>query len=195
MSFHESNVNNSRSKFDVEGLQEGSEIRVMVPRPESDVDPRIVSDKLQSGKYMLHEFPVQDNSCALIIEIKTEYPVDVELFVKKGGEPNPSKGVYDFNVTIPAELVSLRGANSSNFTSPSYSHRQFLSNDALNWSAAGTYFAKVRYKKSNRSMADEEPSEIPYNFSVSSHICLYYDKKKKDWATDGVKVTNVNCSS
>lgn len=190
MSFHESNASNS--KFNVEGLEEGNEISVMVPRSGSDVDKRIASDKLHSSKYILHEFDVPDNSSALIIEVATEIPVDVELFVKKGGEPNPSKGVFDYNVTLPAEEVSLGSANSSNSTSPTYSYRYCLDNDALNWTAAGRYYAKVRYKKPNRSLAEEELTEVPHNFSVSTYICMYYDEKNEVWATNGVKVINVN---
>lgn len=181
MSFQEPKANNSRSKFKVEGLPEGKEISVMVPRFELNFDQEIKSDKLHSTKFNEHEFDVKDNSSALIIDIRTEIPVDVELFVKRGS-------------TLLPEPVLLGGANSSNSTISSYSYRYFLSNDALNWSAAGVYFAKLRYKKPNRSLA-EELTEVPYNFSVSSYICIYYDEKNETWSTRGVKVINVNCSS
>ena len=187
MSFQEPKANNSHSKFNVEGLQEGEEISIMVPRSKSDVNREIVSAKLQSAKLIEHEFDIQDNSSALIIEIRTESPVDVELFVKKGSTPNPSQGEYDYNVTLLPEPVLLGGANSSNSTNSSYSYRHFLSNDALNWSAAGVYFAKLRYKKPNRSL-EEELTEVPYNFSVSGYICIYYDEKNETWTTRGVKV-------
>ncbi|KAL9957163.1 hypothetical protein ACROYT_G038767 [Oculina patagonica] len=190
MSFHESNAAKNQSKFNVEGLEEGNEISVMVPRSASDVDKRTVSDKLHSSKYNLHVFGERDNSSALIIEIATEIPVDVELFVKKGGEPNPSKGVFDYNATLLAEQVPLGDdENSSISTDPTYSYRYFLSNDALNWSAAGEYFASVRYKKPfNSSLEVEELTDVPYNFSVSSYICLYYDEKSESWGKRGVKV-------
>lgn len=189
ISFHQSNGDNNRSVVNVQDLEEGKEISVMVPRTDSDVDRRAFSGELESGKYTEHEFEIHDNMSALIIEVAPELAVDIELYVKKGDVPDPSKKVYDYNVTLSVGELTPGVKNSSNSTDPSYSYEYFLSNEDLNWTAAGTYFAFVRSKKpKNHSFTEEELTKVPYNFSVISCSCWYYDEKNEVWTTKGVKV-------
>ena len=193
ISFQESDGDNNHSKVDVKGLQEGKEISVIVPRNEPDADRCVVFGELESGKSTEHEFEVHDNMTALIIEVSPDLAVDIELYVKKGEEPNLSNNVYDYNVTLSVgELtpgVQVRVENSSNSTGPSYSYEYLLSNEDLNWTAAGKYFALVRFKEpKNHSFTEEELQKILYNFSVITCSCWYYDEKNETWSTEGVKV-------
>lgn len=193
ISFQESDGGSNRSKVNVKDLKEGKEISVMVPRNEPDADRRAVSGELESCKSNEHEFEVHDNMSALIIEVSPDLAVDIELYLKKGDVPNPSKNVYDYNVTLSVgELspgVRVRVDNSSNSTGPSYSYEYLLVNEDLNWTAAGTYFAVVRPKEpKNHSFTEEQLRKIPYNFSVITCSCWYYDEKTEVWSTEGVKV-------
>ena len=193
ISFQESESGSNRSKVNVTDLKEGKEISVIVPRNKRDADRRVVSGKLESGKCNEHEFEVQDNMSALIIEVSPDLAVDIELYLKKGTVPNPSKNVYDYNVTLSVgELtpgVRVRVDNSSNSTGPSFSYEYLLLNEDLNWTAAGTYFALVRPKEpKNHSFTEEQLRKIPYNFSVITCSCWYYDEETEAWSTKGVKV-------
>jgi len=194
ISFQESDGGYNRSKVDVKDLEKGKEISVIVPRIEPDAGRFAASGELESSKYIEHEFEVHDNMSALIIEVSPGLDVDIELYVKKGDVPNLSKNVYDYNVTLSVgELtpgVRVRVDNSSNSTGPSHhSYEYFLSNEDLNWTAAGTYFALVRSKEpKNHSFTEEELKKIPYNFSVILSSCWYYDEESEVWSTEGVKV-------
>ena len=192
-SFHESDGNNGRSKVNVKDLEEGKEISVIVPRTKPDADRHVAEGELESGKCIEHEFEVHDNVSAVIIEVSPDLAVDIQLYVKKGGVPNPSKNVYDYNVTLSvgelAPGVRVREDNSSNSTCPSYSYEYLLSNEDLNWTAAGTYFALLRSKEpKNHSFTEEELKKIRYSFSVITSSCWYFDKETEVWSTEGLKV-------
>lgn len=188
-SFYQSDVNNSRTEYGVKDLEQGKEISLMVPRVEPAVDRRVTREKLQSSKFNLHEFEILENTSAVTIEARPDFFVDVEMYVKVGSEPNPSQGVFDFNATL-----SAIAANSSNSSILSSYYEFFLSNDVLNQTAAGKYFVKVRYKlPENHSFTEDQLADgIPYNFSVYTSSCSYYDEKNNSWRTDGVKVFNYN---
>lgn len=193
ISFRESDGDNNHSKVNVKDLEEGKEISVMIPRTKPDTDRLTVQGELKSGKFNEHEFEIHDNVSALIIELSPDLAVDIELYVKKGDVPNPSKNAYDYNVTLSVgELtpgVRVRVDNSSNSTGPSYSYEYLLSNEDLNWTAAGTYFALVRYKEpKNHSFTEEELKKISYNFSVITCSCWYFNEENEVWSTEGVKV-------
>ena len=193
-SLQESDGGNNRSKVDVKDLEEGKEISVIVPRNEPDPDRRAVSGELDSGKWNEHEFEVHDNMSALLIQVSPDLIVDIELYLKKGDVPNPSENVYDYNVTLPVRestpgVREVRADNSSNSTGPSFSYEYLLLNEDLNWTAAGTYFALVRPKEpKNHSFTEEQLRKIPYNFSVITCSCWYYDEEIEVWSTEGVKV-------
>ena len=193
-SLQESDGGNTRSKFDVKDLEEGKEISVIVPRNEPDADRRAVSGELESDKFNEHEFEVHDNMSALIIQVSPDLIVDIELYLKKGAVPNPSKKVYDYNVTLSVGestpgVRAVRADNSSNSTGPSFSYEYLLLNEDLNWTAAGTYFALVGPKvPKNHSYTEEQLRKIPYNFSVITCSCWYYDEEIEVWSTEGVKV-------
>ena len=193
-SLQESEGGNNRSKVDVRKLEKGKEISVIVPRNKPDADRRAVSGELESGKFNEHEFEVHDNMSALIIQVSPDLIVDIELYLKKGAVPIPSKNVYDYNVTLSVGestpgVREVRADNSSNSTGPSFSYEYLLFNEDLNWTAAGTYFALVRPKEpKNHSFTEEQLRKIPYNFSVITCSCWYYDEVNEVWSTKGVKV-------
>ena len=189
-SLQESDGHN-RSEVNVKDLEEGKEISVIVPRSEPNAYRPVAPGVLELNKYMEHRFEVQDNKSAVIIEVSPDIAVDIELYVKKGDVPSVSKNVYDYNVTLSVGELTPgdRVDNSSNFTGPSYSYEYLLSNDDLNWTAAGTYFALVRSKSPrNHSFTEEELKKIPYKLSAITCSCWYYDKEKEVWSTEGVKV-------
>ena len=193
-SLQESEGGNNRSKVDVRKLEKGKEISVIVPRNKPDADRRAVSGELESGKFNEHEFEVHDNMSALIIQVSPDLIVDIELYLKKGAVPIPSKNVYDYNVTLSVGestpgVREVRADNSSNSTGPSFSYEYLFFNEDLNWTAAGTYFALVRPKEpKNHSFTEEQLRKIPYNFSVITCSCWYYDEVNEVWSTKGVKV-------
>lgn len=193
-SLQESEGGNNRSKVDVRKLEKGKEISVIVPRNKPDADRRAVSGELESDKFNEHEFEVHDNMSALIIQVSPDLIVDIELYLKKGAVPNPSKKVYDYNVTLSVGestpgVRAVRADNSSNSTGPSFSYEYLLLNEDLNWTAAGTYFALVGPKvPKNHSSTEEQLRKIPYNFSVITCSCWYYDEVNEVWSTKGVKV-------
>ena len=187
LSFYESKGKDSREEYKIKGLEK--EITVVVPRAKG-ARPERTPSNLEAKKYMKHSFNVTQNASAVHIRVEWEVRVEVELYIKKGSEPKPAEGVYDFNETL--KLEGHFNVNSSNSSDPT-SSELFLSNDALNWTAAGPYFVQLRYK-ANGSLPEEEKDKmdsngaVPYNFSVYTSICMYYDENKKSWSTEGTKV-------
>ena len=185
LSFYDSNVKGVRKEYHVKGLEK--EIRVKVPRKKGH--PNKTPHKLKSKDYTKHSFNVTQNASTVHIRLEWKVRVEVELFVKKGSQPKPTEGVYDFNETLK---LGGHNANSSNSSEPT-SSELFLSNVALNWTAAGTYFVQLRYK-ANSSLPAEEKAKmnsddtVPYNFSVYTSMCMYYDENKQKWSTEGTKV-------
>lgn len=188
LSFYESKGEDSREEYNVKDLEK--EISVIVPRAKGS-RPEKTPSKLDAKKYMKHSFNVTHNAFTVHIRVEWKIRVEVELYIKKGSEPKPAEGVYDFNETL--KLGGHFNANSSNSSSDSTSSELFLSNDALNWTAAGTYYVKLRYK-ANGSLPEQEKANmgpnggVPYNFSVYTSMCVYYDENKKSWSTEGTKV-------
>ena len=167
------------------------EIRVMLPRNDNTKDHPVKIRNLHSDKYNVHDFNISDNASAVNIQVAWNVSVAVELFVSKGSRPKPEENLSDFNATL-----RLGGAYSVNSTNLSYSEL-FLSNDALNWTAAGQYFAMLRFIK-NDSLPEEEQERmksdgtVPYKFSLYTSKCLFFDEQKKVWSTDGLKVRQMN---
>lgn len=190
LSFYELEAGGSRKEYSVNDLEDS--ISIEIPRKKGErLD--VKSAKLYSSKYQSHRFNVTNNASTIHIQVGWDVGVEVELYVKKESEPNPSKGDYDFNTT----LWTGGHNNSSNSSAPFAMNELFLSNDALNWSASGEYFVKLRYKE-NGSLSEDEQAKIdsdgavPYNFSVYTSMCMYYDEKKGVWSTNGTWVRKVN---
>ena len=178
----------------VDVTDRGEEISVMLPRNEKAEPLSVEKGKLYSGKYSVHEFNITHNASAVHIRVGWGVSVDVELYVSKGSKPKPLKGVYDFNKTL--QLGRHLSVNTSNSTDPSSHDELFLSNDELKWTAEGTYFALLRFIENN-SLPEKERAKIdsdgtiPYNVSIYTSMCMYYDEKKEDWSREGMKVRNM----
>ena len=169
----------------VKGLKE--EIRVVLPRNNTAKDPPVQDGSLRSDKYSIREFNLTENASAVTVQVAWNISVAVQIYIKKGSIPKPEEGVYDFNATF-----RLGGRYSDHSTNLSRCEL-FLSNDDLNWTAAGQYFVMMGYTK-NDSLPVEELKKIgsddtvPYNFSMYTSKCMFYDEEKKVWSTDGLKV-------
>ena len=180
----------NRQELNIKNLT--SEISIFIPR--NDKERGNTEDVVSSKEYKVHSFTIEQNASTVHIRAEWEVSVDLELYVRKGGEPKPSEGVFDFNDTL--RLGSRQGVNSSNSSDPS-GRELFLSNDALNWTAAGKYYVSLRYVR-NDSLSEEEKAKItsddtiPYNFSVYTSMCLYYDVDREVWSTEGTKVRENN---
>lgn len=186
------------AEYSVKNMTTGKEISVVIPITHSQLNRRIflAEAKLYLSKYDALSFEIKDNMSAVTVEVTLDVPVDVEIYVRVDREPNPSQHLFDFNATFSAndDFSQSSVANSLNSTIKSYSHRLLLTNDVLNWTAAGKYFAKVLFKKPNSLVEltdDKLTDEIQYNFSVYRSGCLFYDKRNHSWATEGVKVMNL----
>ena len=169
----------------VKGLEE--EIRVVLPRNNTAKDSPVQEGSLRSDKYNIYEFNITDNASAVTVQVAWNISVAVQIYIKKGSIPKPEEGVYDFNATF-----RLGGCYSDHSTNLSLC-KLFLSNDDLNWTAAGQYFVMMGYTK-NDSLPLEELEKIgsddtvPYIFSMYTSKCMFYDEKKNEWSTDGLKV-------
>ena len=169
----------------VEGLEEA--ISVSLPRNNTFKNPPEQEGKLHSAKYSIHEFNITENASAVTVQVAWNISVAVQIYIKKGSRPRPEESVYDFNATF--RLGGRYSDDSTNFSLC----KLFLSNDDLNWTAAGQYFVMLGYTK-NDSLPLEELDKIgsdgtvPYNFSMYTSKCMFYDEKKKIWSTDGLKV-------
>ena len=188
LAFYASEEGGSRSELSVSSLKQ--RISLMIPRNEKEKSPVVVQARLHSVKYKLHTFNVTENASTVHIRLGWQVNVDVEVYVKKGSEPKPSESVFDFNKTL-----QCGGNNSANsLNSSEHISELFFSNHDLNWTAAGTYYALLRYKE-NVSLPEEEKAKmdsdgsIPYNFSVYTSMCQYYDEKQKGWSTNGTEVS------
>ena len=123
----------------------------------------------------------------MTVQVAWNISVAVQIYIKKGSRPRPEESVYDFNATF--RLGGRYSDDSTNFSLC----KLFLSNDDLNWTAAGQYFVMLGYTK-NDSLPLEELDKIgsdgtvPYNFSMYTSKCMFYDEKKNIWSTDGLKV-------
>ena len=169
----------------VEGLEEA--ISVSLPRNNTSKNPPEQEGKLHSAKYSIHEFNITENASAVTVQVAWNISVAVQIYIKRGSIPNPEEGVYDFNETF--RLGGCYSDHSTNFSLC----KLFLSNDDLNWTAAGQYFVMMGYTK-NDSLPVEELKKIgsddtvPYNFSMYTSKCMFYDEKKNVWSTEGLKV-------
>ena len=169
----------------VKGLEE--EISVMLPRNNTAKDPPVQDGSLRSDKYSIREFNLTENASAVTVQVAWNISVAVQIYIKKGSRPKPEEGVYDFNATF-----RLGGRYSDHSTNLSRCEL-FLSNDDLNWTAAGQYFVMMGYTK-NDSLPLEELKKIgsddtvPYNFSMYTSKCMFYNETKNVWSTDGLKV-------
>ena len=169
----------------VKGLEE--EIRVVLPRNNTAKDSPGQEGSLRSDKYNIYEFNITDNASAVTVQVAWNISVAVQIYIKKGSIPKPEEGVYDFNATF-----RLGGCYSDHSTNLSLC-KLFLSNDDLNWTAAGQYFVMMGYTK-NDSLPLEELEKIgsddtvPYIFSMYTSKCMFYNETKKVWSTDGLKV-------
>ena len=190
LSFFVSFSDENRTELNIKNLT--SEISIIIPR--NDKERRNTEGGVNSKTYQVHSFTIEQNASTVHIRAEWEVSVDLELYVRKGGEPKPLEGVYDFSDTLP--LGCRQGVNSSNSSDPS-GCELFLSNDALNRTAAGTYYVLLRYVP-NDSLSEEEKAKItsddtiPYNFSVYTSMCLYYDVDREVWSTEGTKVRENN---
>lgn len=187
LAFYTLEEGDRRYEHSVSNLTE--KISIILPRSEKEGRPTVVQAKLHSDKYKLHRFTVTENTSTVHIRVGWQVSVEVELYLKKGSEPKPAEGVYDFNVTF--QDGENRCMNSSNSSEPSISEL-FLSNDDLNWTAAGMYYAFLRYK--GRVSLPEEKAKmdsdgaISHNFSVYTSMCMYFDEKRGVWSTEGTEV-------
>ena len=169
----------------MEGLEEA--ISVSLPRNNTSKNPPEQEGKLHSAKYSIHEFNITENASAVTVQVAWNISVAVQIYIKKGSRPKPEEGVYDFNATF-----RLGGRYSDHSTNLSRCEL-FLSNDDLNWTAAGQYFVMMGYTK-NDSLPVEELKKIgsddtvPYNFSMYTSKCMFYNETKNVWSTDGLKV-------
>ena len=173
------------AECEVKGLEE--EISVMLPRNNTAKDPPVQDGSLRSDKYSIREFNLTENASAVTVQVAWNISVAVQIYIKKGSRPKPEEGVYDFNATF-----RLGGRYSDHSTNLSRCEL-FLSNDDLNWTAAGQYFVMMGYTK-NDSLPLEELQKIgsddtvPYNFSMYTSKCMFYDEEKNVWSTDRLKV-------
>ena len=169
----------------VEGLEE--EISVILPRNNTSKNPPEEEGKLHSDKYSIHEFNITENASTVTVQVGWNVSVPVQIYIKKGSRPKPEESVYDFNATF--RFGGRYCDDSTNFSLC----KLFLSNDDLNWTAAGQYFAMLSFTK-NDSLPAEELDEIgsdgtvPYKFSMYTSKCMFYDEEKSVWSTDGLKV-------
>ena len=168
-----------------------SEISIIIPRSEKE---RSGGDKAKKGsmgsdRYNIHSFEIENNASAVHLRVEWAVNVEIDVYVRKGNKPIPQGGLYDFNDTL--RLGSHFNTSSSNFSERS-GVEIFLSNDALNWTAAGKYYVALRYVKNDSLLREEDKisvdSPIPYNFSIYTSMCVYYNVEKGAWSTDGLKV-------
>lgn len=168
-----------------------SEISITIPRSEKE---RRGGDKAKEGsmssdRYSIHYFEIENNASAVHLRVEWAVNVEIDVYVRKGNKPIPQGGLYDFNDTL--RLGSHLNASSSN-SSERLGVEIFLSNEALNWTAAGKYYVALRYVKNDSLLREEDKisvdGPIPYNFSIYTSMCVYYNEGKGAWSTDGLKV-------
>ena len=169
-----------------------SEISISIPRSakERSGGDKAIPGSMGSDKYTIHSFEIAHNASAVHLRVEWSVNVEIDVHVRKGNKPSPQDGLYDFNDTL--RLGGQLNASSSNSSERS-GVEIFLSNDALNWTAAGKYYAALRYVK-NDSLLKEDDGTIHYNFSIYTSMCMYYNVSRGAWSTDGLKVRDINHS-
>ena len=174
--------NGNESKID----NMASEISISIPRSakERSGGDKAIPGSMGSDKYTIHSFEIAHNASAVHLRVEWSVNVEIDVHVRKGNKPSPQDGLYDFNDTL--RLGGQLNASSSNSSERS-GVEIFLSNDALNWTAAGKYYVALRYVK-NDSLLKEDDGTIHYNFSIYTSMCMYYNVLRGAWSTDGLKV-------
>ena len=164
-----------------------SEISIIIPRSEKERrgGDKAKENSMGSDRYSIHSFEIENNASAVHLRVEWAVNVEIDVYVRKGNKPIPQEGLYDSNYT--------RHFNASSSNSSERSGVEiFLSNDALNWTAAGKYYVALRYVKNGSLLREEDKisvdSPIPYNFSIYTSMCVYYNVEKGAWSTDGLKV-------
>ena len=164
-----------------------SEISIIIPRSEKE---RKGGDKTKKGsmgsdRYSIHSFEIENNASAVHLRVEWAVNVEIDVYVRKGNKPIPQGGFYDFNDTL--RLGSHLNTPSSN-SSERLGVELFLSNDALNWTAAGKYYVALRYVKNDSLHKEEDKISVRYNFSIYTSMCMYYNEGRGSWSTDGLTV-------
>ena len=168
-----------------------SEISIIIPRSEKERrgGDKAKENSMGSDRYSIHSFKIENNASAVHLRVEWAVNVEIDVYVRKGNKPIPQEGLYDSNDTL--RLGSHFNASSSNSSERS-GVEIFLSNDALNWTAAGKYYVALRYVKNDSLLKEEDKisvdGTIRYNFSIYTSMCMYYNVGKGAWSTDGLKV-------
>ena len=182
----------------MKNLTTGNEISVIIPLTRTQLNRSLywAERKLVLSQYSAYSFEIKDNISTVTFEVTTEAPVDVEIFVTIGREPNTSQHLFNFSANFLAEnyLLQNKVANLSNSTIHSYSHRLLLADDVVNFTVAGRYFAKIIFKKpSNLTWLSDEifTEKMHYNISVYRSWCMFFDEGNNSFSTEGVKVNKL----
>ena len=165
-----------------------SEISIVIPRSEKERsgDDKATEGSMGSDRYSIHSFEIENNASAVHLCVEWAANVEIDVYVRKENKPIPQGGLYDFNDTL--RLGSYLNASCSNSSERSGAEI-FLSNDALNWTAAGKYYVALRsVKNDSLHYKEEDKISVRYNFSIYTSMCMYYNETRGAWYTDGLKV-------
>ena len=188
LSFSEEEGEEQRAKSEDRKIKNlPSEISIIIPRSEKERrgGEKAKKGSMGSDRYSIHSFEIENNASAVHLRVEWAVNVEIDVYVRKGNKPIPQGGLYDFNDTL--RLGSHLNASSSN-SSEKLGVEIFLSNDALNWTAAGKYYVALRYVKNDSHYKEEDKISVRYNFSIYTSMCMYYDEERGSWSTDGLKV-------
>ena len=171
----------SRTEISVANLREP--IVIWVPK-QGKTNCSLATLDFHDTRY--HTFDVPRNASAINIEVRpsaNQTNVQLKVFMKKGSRPST---VYaKINRTIP-----------ENITDPSDDPYVFLvSNEELNFTAAGTHFVAVMYAdllnmKVEGEDTPEEYLTINYTFCSYTAECLFWEESNEDWISDGCVVSS-----
>jgi hypothetical protein len=147
---------------------------------------RPVTRELYAENLLFHKMTVSTNDTAIHVNVYPEscnYGFDV--FIRR--ESFPSESNYDYNYSLPHNGEWDFASNCSMSSNQSSAFEIFISNEDLNYTAAGVYYIGIRFKARNGT---NNLGRIPANYTavLSTSSCMYWDTKNETWRSDGCVV-------
>ena len=171
------------NKLEVSNLSKP--IGIWIGRMKDGEKPNATSEQASRHKLRFHKFKVDRNESAIhIYACPQNSSFRLQVFLKKSSRP--SEMVHDYNKTLTSKTVD----NSSESITTDLGCILTISDAELNGSAAGRYYAGIRYiaNDSQDTTAQAHPESVNYTFKVFTSNCLYWDTTGDHWTNEGCQV-------
>jgi len=168
--------NDDGSTKPVHDLKEPISINIPVTTPIN-----LTHHQLDQSQPNFHLVEVNKNHSSIHIEFfPSNENVTYELFLRRG--VRPTRNLHEYNFTLNFSAIDRNNSDGSSI------NMWFLSNEELNYTAAGTW--KLMVSAAQDTQVDEQ---LSYNISIFTAACMFFNTTLKSFSNAGVKVRVAAC--